>query len=114
MKRIITLLALASLLALPAHATIKQVTTVSAASSVILTPGNAVKPVCIQNNGSGDVRLSIDGSTAPTATTGYKLVAGNFIIFTYGGSKAPPTIRAILVTGTTTTLDIVTDDLGSS
>lgn len=114
MKRFALLLALAVSLALPAHATIKQVTTVSASASTIVTPGNNIHTLVIQNNGSGDVRLSLDGSTAPTASTGYLLKTTTYIIFTYGGSKAPPVVKAILVNGTTTTLDIITDDLGSS
>lgn len=111
--RILLALCLGLALVLPASATIKQVTTVSATASTILTPGNNVKTVLIQNNGSGDVRLSIDGTNNPTATTGYKLAAGTFLILTYSGSIRPPNIKAILTSGTTTTLDIVTDDLAS-
>lgn len=98
----------------PARATIKQVTSVGATASVILTPGNNVKTIIIQNNGSGNVRLSFDGTNLPTATTGYKLVAGTYIILTYTGTNRPPNIRAILESGTTTTIDISTDDLTSS
>ncbi len=103
----------------PAFAIIKQVTTVGATASTIVTPGPNVHTITIQNNGSGNVRLGIDGGTVygltdPTATTGYKLVAGAQVIITYPGGSRPPVIRAILESGTTTTLDIATDDSGSS
>ncbi len=119
MKRLFTFIAIVCLTALPTQAVIKQVTTVSATASTILTPGTNVHTVVIQNNGSGNVRLTIDGGsvtglTNPTATTGYKLVAGAFLIITYPGDKRPPVIRAILESGTTTTLDIVTDDASST
>lgn len=101
------------------HATIKSVTTVSATASTIVTPGTNIHTLAIQNNGSGSVRISFDGGTVygltdPTASTGYLLPAGQQIIMTYPGDKRPPVIRAILVSGTTTTLDIVTDDSQSS
>jgi len=117
--RIIIFAVFLAAFALPAQAIIKQVTTVGAAVSTILTPGTNIKTCIIQNNGSGNVRLAIDGGSVtgaqnPTATTGYKLVAGSFIIITYPGDKRPPVIRAILESGTTTTLDIVTDDLTST
>ncbi len=113
-RTIIALFLSVALATLPCRATIKQVTTVGATASVILSPGNNVKTIIIQNNGSGDVRLSFDGTNLPTATTGYKLVAGAYIILTFNGSLRPPNIRAILVSGTTTTIDITTDDLTSS
>jgi hypothetical protein len=89
------------LFVVPSHAIIKQVSSVSATASTILTPGVNVHTVVIQNNGSGNVRLTIDGGsvnglTNPTATTGYKLVAGAQLVITYPGDKRPPTIRAIL------------------
>lgn len=118
--RLLLLAVLAALFVTPAHAFIKQVTTVSAAVSTILTPGPNVHTVIIQNNGAGNVRLTIDNGTVtspagtnPTATTGYRLVAGGYLILTYPGDKRPPIIRAILETGATTILDIVTDDTGS-
>lgn len=118
MKKLLSLLFVVLLAALPCHAIIKQVTTVGAAASTIVTPGVNVKTITIQNNGAGNIRISIDGGTVyglpdPTATTGYKLVAGAQIIFTYPGDKRPPVIRAILETGTTTTLDIITNDGGT-
>ena len=107
--------------AIPSRAIIKQVTSVSGTVSTILTPGPNVHTVIIQNNGAGNVRLTIDGGTIsspsgtnPTATTGYKLVAGAQLIITYPGDKRPPVIRAILESGTTTTLDIITDDNSST
>lgn len=114
MKKILLTILLAVAFCVPAFATVKQVTNVGATASTILTAGNAVHTIIIQNNGSGNVRLSIDGATAPTATTGYRLLAGNYIILTYPGFKGPPVIKAILETGTTTTLDIITDDTDSS
>lgn len=112
-KLIVSLLAFALLLAAPALATIKSVTTVSATASIVVTPGATCLWVTIQNNGSGNVRLSLDGSTLPTSSTGYLLVAGAQVTIAYGGSSQKPVIRAILTTGTTTTLDIVTPDLNS-
>lgn len=105
-------------LCLCAHATTKQVTNVSATVSTILTPSNSCQVIVIQNNGSGAVRLGIDGGITnkqkstpdPTATTGYLLNAGQFLIITRPGNATTPNIRAILSTGTTTTLDIMTDD----
>lgn len=97
----------------------KSVTTVSASASTILTASQYVRTVMIQNTGSGDVRLGIDGGTTqgtadPTSSTGILLKAGSFIIFTYPGNYKPPVVRAILVSGTTTTLSVVTDDTISS
>jgi len=121
LRFISALVLMLGLSALPAHAIIKQVTSVSGTVSTILTPGPNVRTVIIQNNGSGNVRLTIDNGsitspagTNPTATTGYKLVAGAQLIITYPGDKRPPIIRAILETATTTTLDICTDDTGST
>lgn len=101
-----------------AQATTKQVTNVSATPSTILTPSNQCQVIVIQNNGSGAVRLGIDGGITnkqkstpdPTATTGYLLNAGQFLIITRPGTSTTPNIRAILATGTTTVLDIMTDD----
>lgn len=103
----------------PVFAINKSVTTVSAVASTVVTPGTNIHTLAIQNNGSGNVRLAFDGGSVyglpdPTASTGYLLVAGSQIILTYPGDKRPPQIRAILVSGTTTTLDIATDDAGST
>jgi hypothetical protein len=119
MKKLFTLLFVVYLAALPCPAIIKQVTNVGAAASTIVTPGINVHTIVIQNNGTGNVRITIDGGSVtglsnPTATTGYRLAAGAMIILTYNGDKRPPIIRAILETGTTTTLDIVTDDSSST
>jgi len=109
---------LSVILCLCAHATTKQVTNVGATVSTILTPSNQCQVIVIQNNGTGAVRLGIDGGTTnkqkstpdPTATTGYLLNAGQFLIITRPGTTTTPNIRAILATGTTTTLDVMTDD----
>ena len=108
---------------------IKQVTSVGATASTILTPAPYTKFIAIQNNGSGNVRLTFDGGstyidaidstagTDPTATTGFRLASGAAWQITttpvgQGGIDAGIhyPIRAILETGTTTILDIVTDD----
>lgn len=114
MKKLVSLFLALALLAMPALALVKQVTTVSATASVIFTPGANCLWVTIQNNGSGAVRLSFDGQNLPTASTGYLLAAGAQVMIAYGGSSQKPVIRAILVTGTTTTLDINTSDNSSS
>lgn len=100
-----------------AHATNKTVTTVSATVSTILTPGSPTI-ITIQNNGSGNVMLGLDGGTTnrqkstpdPTATSGYLLTGGSSITMSVPAGTAVPQIRAILVTGTTTTLLITTND----
>jgi hypothetical protein len=117
--RIIIAISLALGCSLFCSAKIIQVTSVGASASTILTPGFHVHTITIQNNGSGDVRLGIDGGTTngltdPTATTGYLLKAGSQLIITYSGTTPQLKIRAILVSGTTTTIDICTDDAQSS
>lgn len=114
MKKFLCLLLAGWLLCLPAFALVKQVTTVSATASVVFTPGGSCLWVTIQNNGSGAVRLSFDGQNLPTASTGYLLAAGAQVMIAYGGSGQKPVIRAILTSGTTTTLDINTSDNSSS
>jgi hypothetical protein len=118
-----------------ALATIHQVTHLSAAgSSVIIQPGSDTKVIIIQNNGSNDIRLSIDGGsgwivngqagTNPTPTTGYLLKGGQtpadrLIVSTapYTGITPDPTLHkpivAIMVSSTTT-LDIETDGTADS
>jgi hypothetical protein len=122
MKRLFLYLAvfLAALVA-PVHATIIHLTSVGAAASTIVTPSQYCKTLIIQNNGSGNIRYCIDGGTVagltdPTASTGVELAAHTFIIITFPGNTnyAPPVVRAILETATTTTIDIVTDDSKSS
>lgn len=116
MKKILALFAALTLAVLPAHATIKNVTTVSASASTIVTPSSVCRTLTIQNTGAGDVRLGFDGGVPmgladPTATTGFLLKAGTFIVITFPGSGyLPPPVRAILVTGTTTVIAITTDD----
>ena len=114
---------------------IKQVNTLTnGAAATILTPSPFTKLIVIQNNGSGAVRLSFDGGstfndlvsntpgTDPTPTTGYLLAAGS--VWTSGPMEAlqrngideslSAPIRAILASGTPTTLDILTDENSSS
>jgi hypothetical protein len=120
MKKLLVFLFALSL-ALPAFATNKSVTNVSASASTILTPSNSCQIVVIQNTGAGDVRLGLDGGTTnkqkstpdPTASTGYLLEAGAQLILTFPGnsqSQTIPSIRAILTSGTTTTLAVSTND----
>ncbi len=100
-----------------AHATNKLVTSVSGTVSTILTPGSPTI-ITIQNNGSGGVMLGLDGGTTnrlkstpdPTATTGYYLTAGSSITISIPPGVYIPQIRAILVSGTTTSLLITTND----
>ena len=110
MKKLLSILLILALAVAPAFGLIKQVATVGAVDSIVFTPGGQCLWVTIQNNGSGAVRLSFDGTTAPTASTGYLLASGAQVTIGYGGSNQKPVIRAILVSGTTTTLDIVTSD----
>lgn len=114
MKKLLILLLAALLAVLPCQALVKQVTTVGASAVTIFTPGQYCPWVTIQNNGSGNVRLSFDGTNLPTATTGYLLPAGAQVMIAYGGSGQKPVIRAILTSGTTTTLDINTSDTSSN
>lgn len=104
-----------------AHATIKSVTTVGASASTISAPAQSCSVLVIQNNGAGAVRISIDGGTTnavptadPTASTGILLPAGQQVTICYFYNQRRAQIRAILVTGTTTTLDIATDDTAST
>lgn len=89
----------------------KTVSTVSASSAIIFTPGAYCQWVTISNTGSGDVWLSFDGSTATSA--GFPLLHGTSITLVYAGSNQKPQIKAILQTGTTTTLNINTPDTNS-
>ena len=105
------------------------------ACSTIIIPGSDTKVIIIQNNGSGDVRISVDGGatfyangghgTNPTMTTGYVIKGGQtpadkVIISTgpYTGLTPDPTLHkpivAILGGNTTTTLDIITDGVADS
>lgn len=112
------LLALVLAAAPLSHATNKEVTTVSATVSTVLTPSNSCTVIVIQNTGAGNVRLGLDGGTTnrakstpdPTASTGYKLAAGSFLIITLPPNTGAPNVRAILESGTTTVLTISTND----
>lgn len=95
-----------------AFALTKQVTTVSATASVVFTPGFQCQWVTVANTGTGAVMLSFDG-TNPTATVGYPLAAGEKFCLVYAGSNQKQPIRAILQTGTTTTLNFSTPELNS-
>lgn len=90
----------------------KQVATISATASVVFTPGYQVQWVTLANTGSGAIMLSFDG-TNPTATVGYPLAANEKITLVYGGSSQKFPIRAILQTGTTTTLNVLTPENNS-
>lgn len=95
----------------PLFALQKQVTTVSATSSIIFTPAAFCQWVTIANTGSGDVWLSFDGSTATSA--GFPLLHGTSICVVYAGSNQKGPIKAILQTATTTTLNINTPETAS-
>jgi hypothetical protein len=111
--RIIIALTLAlGLLISPLFALTKQVTTVGATASIIVTPGYQCAWVTIANTGAGAVMLSFDG-TNPTATVGFPLAAGGSICVVFGGSGTKNVVKAILQTATTTTLNINTPDLAS-
>ena len=113
MKKLISLVLASLLLAVnPGFALTKQVTTVSAVSSIVFTPGGQCQWVTIANTGAGAVMLSFDG-TDPTATVGYPLAAGEKICIVYAGSNQKSPIRAILQTGTTTSLNFNTPDSAS-
>lgn len=112
MKKLVVILLSLVLVCLPALALQKQVTTVSATSATIFTPGQYCQWVTIANTGSGDVWLSFDGSAA--TSSGFPLVHGTSITVVYGGSNQKPVIKAILQTATTTTLNINTPETGSS
>ncbi len=113
MKLLLLFLALAT----SAFATNLSVTSVSATASTILTPGTPTI-IAIQNTGSGAVYLGLDGGTTnrykstpdPTSTTGYYLAAGASVTLSCPVGAVLPKIRAILATGTTTTIKISTND----
>lgn len=117
MKRHLIVFALSLMLCASAFATNKSVTSVSATASTILTPGTPTI-ITIQNTGSGDVYLGFDGGITnrqkstpdPTASTGYLLTAGSSVTLSCPPGAVLPQIRAILATGTTTTLKITTND----
>lgn len=116
MKNLLSLI-IAVVLATSAFATNKVVTSVSATASTILTPGSPTI-ITIQNNGTGDVFLGFDGGTTnrqkstpdPTSTTGYLLTGGSSVTMSIPAGTAVPQVRAILRTGTTTSLLITTND----
>lgn len=105
---------------------IKQVTSAATATR-ILKIGPSCKLLCIQNNGTPDVRLSFDGGsdmptvagqatgTLPTTTLGYLLKAGQQWVQTTAQypSIAAKNIWAISATGAAIVLDICTDDKDS-
>lgn len=90
----------------------KQVGSVGAVASVVFTPGGQCQWVTVANTGAGAVMLSFDG-TNPTATVGYPLAAGDKLCVVYGGSNQKQPMRAILQTGTATTLNFSTPDTSS-
>ncbi len=109
--RFLFALALALGLSCLAFALQKQVTTVSATSATIFTPGFNCQWVTIANTGSGDIWLSFDGSAATSA--GFPLLHATAITVVYGGSSQKGPINAILQTATTTTVNINTPDTNS-
>lgn len=110
MKKLLSFLC-ALLLAVSLFALQKQVTTVGASSATIFSPGQFCQWVTISNTGAGAVWLSFDGSTA--TSNGFPLAAASGITVVYSGSGQKPVIKAILQTGTTTTLNINTSDTSS-
>lgn len=101
-----------------------QVTTLTtSAASVIVKPGTYAKVITIQNTGSNNVSVSIDGGTGyvdqqtgqagsnPTAALGILVPAGQYVTFNSfpSASGLHRWIVAIMVSGTTT-LRISTDD----
>lgn len=116
MKRILVIF-FALALSVSALATNKVVTSVSSTASTVLTPGTPTI-ITIQNNGSGDVFLGLDGGITnrqkstpdPTSSSGYLLVAGASITISCPSGTVLQQIRAILKTATTTTLLITTND----
>lgn len=106
---------------------IKQVTGLTnAAAALVVTPSDRTRLLIIQNNGAGNVRLSFDGGSAnnqpygnqpagtdPTSTTGYKLATGQQLVINAlaGGGGLHYAIYGRLESATTTTLDIITDDM---
>lgn len=95
----------------PLFALQKQVTTISAVSSTVFTPGAQCQWVVIANVGSGDVWLSVDGTAA--TSSGIPLLHGTSICIVYAGSQQKGPIKAILQTATTTSLNFNTPDLNS-
>lgn len=95
-----------------AFALTKQVTTVSSVASIVFTPAAQCQWVTVANTGAGAVMLSFDGNN-PTATVGYPLAAGAQICVVYGGSNQKREMKAILQTGTTTTLNFNTPENSS-
>lgn len=103
---------------------IAQVTTGFTAAGDLLIPGHSCKLITLQNNGTGNWRLSWDGGatagrggTDPTQTTGFLLTAGaeRWINFFQFPSYGPKVIRAVFVAGSgTQVLDICTDDKDST
>lgn len=113
MKKILALFLFVALVATSFGLT-KNVTPTGTASTLV-TPSQYIRTLVIQNNGSGDVRIAIDGGTTqgasdPTAAVGQLVKAGTFVIFTYPGNYKPPVIRVILTSGTSTTISVSTDD----
>jgi hypothetical protein len=128
--------AIAVCLPVAVHANVWKSTSVSTTAVTICVPSPQCHVVIIQNNGSGAVRLSIDGGTSyvdpvsgksgnsPTATYGYLLQPGQQLTLSMPPQGAGPgnpdsglhrPIVAIMATGaSSTTLDIVTDDYFST
>ena len=109
---------------------VKQITSLTTgAVATILTPGPNMRFASIQNIGTNQVNLTLDGGTTYTATNGklgqdpttgatglgYVLAAGQQITITrdVGGNSLCLPIRAIMAAGTTI-INVSTDDTNSS
>jgi hypothetical protein len=95
----------------------KSVTLSSATGvALVLTPGNACHDWTIQNTGSQSCNLSYDGTAGINLSgqQGYLLASGGQITKTFTGSKAPPLVYGILTSAGSTTLQVTTDDTGST
>ncbi len=108
------LLVLIAVTPFTAFALNKQVA-VTGTAATILTPGPYVKVVVIQNpsTSTGSISVSIDG-TSPTTTLGIIVPPGQQLVLTYnGGQGSAKPIKAIVVSGSAT-VNVSTDDTGSS
>lgn len=115
-KLSLLVIALAFFLPLAARAELHQVTALNAtAAKVIVIPGNKVLILTLQNIGSNQINLSIDGGSSAggndpgTGTTGNALILGAGQNVTLYG----PWMQGIIISGVTgagtTTLNVITN-----